>query len=125
MASLGATASSAAVSRVREEESTDCDDDVYHDAQHALQVVGFTVAQERAHHEYGEDQRNGVEDDKVVVHVLNVQAPADKNNERCVEQSGLDRRTHDVSHCHVDLVVVCFVNSEQMFWVTLDSTQTR
>jgi hypothetical protein len=26
---------------------------------------------------------------------------------------------------HVDLIVICFVNSEQMFWVTLDSTQTR
>jgi hypothetical protein len=105
------------VSRVGEEECADSDDDIHHNAQYAFQVVGLAVAKKGANYEHSKHKSNSVEDGKVVVHV-NVQTPANQNDEGCVEQRSLDGRAHNVCHGHVDLVVVGFIDGEEMFWNT-------
>jgi len=42
-------------------ESTDRDDDVHQNAQHALKVVGLAVAEEGSHDEHGKNQGSGIE----------------------------------------------------------------
>ena len=102
------------VRRVGEVERADCDDNVRHHAKHTLKVVGTPITQERAHRQNGKNQSDRVEDGEVVVHA-DTDTPANQYYERCVEQGSLDRRTQNMSESHVDLVVVGFVDSEQMF----------
>ena len=102
--------------RVREEESADGNNNVHHDAETTLQVVRLAVTKEGADHKNGKHEGNSVEDGEVVVHVWNHKAPADEDDERGVEQCSLNRCTHDVSHGHIDLVVVGFVDGEEMLY---------
>lgn len=99
--------------RVREVEGANGNNDVDHYTQYTLQVVRLSVTEERADGQNGQNQSNGVEDGKVVVHG-HTNTPADQDNERCVEQSCLDRGTENVSQRHVDLVVVGFIDSEEV-----------
>lgn len=99
---------------IREEESADGNDDVNHDAETPLQVVGLAITKEGTNYEYSENEGDSVEDSKVVVHVWNTQTPADQHDQRSVEQCSLNGCTHNVGHGHVDLVVVGFIDSKEV-----------
>lgn len=99
--------------RVGEIECANGNDDVGHDTQRTLEIVGLLVTEEGAHGQDCKDQSNGVKDGKVVVHV-NTNSPANQDHERGVEQGGLNRGTEDMGKCHVDLVVVGFIDGEEM-----------
>jgi hypothetical protein len=104
--------------RIGKVKRTDSNDGIQHDAKHALEVVGLSVAQERSNDEHGKEECDRIEYGKVVVH-RDFQAPANQDNERCVEQGGLDRGAHDVGESHVDLIVVGLVDSKKMLYTNM------
>jgi hypothetical protein len=103
-----------AMDRVGIKERTNGDNHVDEHAQHALQIIGFPVAEERADHENSQDEGNSVEDLEVEIHV-DTKTPADEHDERSVKEGSLDAGTENVGKGKVHLVVPGFVDGGEMF----------
>ena len=88
--------------------------DIHQDTKSTLQVVGLLITQEIADDEDGKDEDNNVEGFESEVHAL-VQAPAYEDDQRRVEECGLDGSSEDVSKGKVHLIIPCFVYGSQVF----------
>jgi hypothetical protein len=98
-----------AMLRIRVEECTNSNDNVYQDAKDTFKIVRLSISQERPDNQNSEDEGHRVENLKVHVHV-DAQSPADDDDKGSVEQSGLDTGAEDVGEGEVHLVVPGFVN---------------
>lgn len=94
-------------------------DNVHEHTQRALEPITLAVAQEVAHDNNGEDQHDGFKRAELQVHV-DATSPADEDDERRVEQGGLDTRTEHVDEGEVGLVVVGLVERRDVFCRLLD-----
>jgi hypothetical protein len=101
-------------SRIRVEKGGDGNDDVDEHAEHAFEVVGLLVAEEGPDYEDGQNERDRVENLELHVHA-DVETPADNDDKRSVEQSGLNGGAEYMGKSHVHLSVVGFVNGEDVF----------
>lgn len=95
------------------------DDDVDKHAQHPLKVVALPVTEEVSNDQYGKNEHDSIEGFEPEVH-RPVKAPTDKDDERGVEQGGLDRRTHHVRQCEVHSVVPGLVDGCEVLGEFLD-----
>lgn len=107
MLALRPTASMAL--RVRIEERTDRNDDIYKNAENTLEVIRLSISQERTNDEDGKDESHRVENFKVHIHA-DVQAPADEDDKWGVEQRGLNRGAEDMGQGEVHLIVPSFID---------------
>jgi hypothetical protein len=82
----------------------DTDNDIDHDRQGSLQVVGFAITEEVANDKDGKDKENHHEDLEVEVHVLS-KTPTNHDDERSVEEGRLDGGPKAVEEGKVDLVI--------------------
>jgi hypothetical protein len=105
--------------RIRIVERRNGNDHVDEHAEYALEVIAFSITQEAANDEYGQDQDHGVEDFKVEIQ-WHFKAPCDDHDERGVEESGLDGGAQDVGECEVHLVVPCLVDGSNVFCCLFD-----
>jgi hypothetical protein len=89
-------------------------DDVDEHAEHAFKVVGLLVTEKGTDNEDSQDERDRVENLELHVHA-DIQAPADDDDQRSVEQSGLNGGAEYMGKSHIHLSVVGFVNGEKVF----------
>lgn len=90
-------------------ESGNGDDHVDQNAKYSFQVVTLAVTEKVADHQNGKDEDYGIKDLEVEVELV-TKTPRDDDNERGIEEGGLDGCTEDVRESKVHLVVPSLVN---------------
>lgn len=81
--------------------------------QRTLQIIRLLIAEEVAHHNNGESQDNDIKGLETEIHPL-IESPSDKDDQRGVEERGLDGGAEDVGQGEIHLVVPCLVDRCQV-----------